>query len=146
MSENRRKLKNIVVDPKLQFKYMLYFVAFVLICVGAMINFALLFLYQLIASEEVFSRFPVEVQNLITESFWNLEVIVLATFLLFAFLSAVLAIVLSHRLAGAIVAVCAQIDLMMKGDYSTRRYLRKNDVLWPVMDKIHELADRLKKK
>ncbi|NJL24339.1 MAG: hypothetical protein HC902_03620 [Calothrix sp. SM1_5_4] len=52
---------------------------------------------------------------------------------------------LGHRVGGPIVAICAYIRELKKGNYDAKRTLRKNDELVPIMIELQELAQILKK-
>jgi signal transduction histidine kinase len=56
------------------------------------------------------------------------------------------AIVISHRIAGPMLAIRAFIKNMKDGRYDEKRSLRPYDELSPIMDDLHELADALKAK
>ena len=66
-----------------------------------------------------------------------------AAFVIFSF---VFALVISHRIAGPVVAIKAFIDELKKGNYDYPRRLRPRDELVDVMDALHELAPILKEK
>jgi len=54
-----------------------------------------------------------------------------------------LAIVLSHRIAGPIYRIRTTLDEVLKGDYSKRLFLRKTDELKDVADRINGLIELL---
>lgn len=73
-------------------------------------------------------------------------VLFLIGFTVFVFFSAYYLIVLGQRVGGPLVAICAYIDELQKGNYSAKRTLRKNDELVQIMDKLHALARTLEEK
>ena len=58
----------------------------------------------------------------------------------------ILAIVLSHRIAGPIFHIKKTLDEVTKGDYSKRLYLRNTDELKDVAESINNLMELLEKK
>jgi signal transduction histidine kinase len=52
----------------------------------------------------------------------------------------------SHRIAGPVVAITAFIEELKKGNYDYGRNLRPNDELTLIMDALHDLAPTLKEK
>ncbi len=64
-------------------------------------------------------------------------------FVAFAIASFIFALMVSHRIAGPVVAITALISELKKGTYTYGRKLRPNDELTLIMDKLHELKDVL---
>ncbi len=58
----------------------------------------------------------------------------------------ILAIVLSHRIAGPIFRIKKTLDEIIKGDYSKRLHLRNTDELKDVAESINSLMELLEKK
>ncbi len=58
----------------------------------------------------------------------------------------VIAIVLSHRIAGPIYRIKKTLDEISKGDYAKRLHLRKTDELKDVADSINRAIDKLEEK
>jgi signal transduction histidine kinase len=58
----------------------------------------------------------------------------------------ILAIVLSHRIAGPIFRIKKTLDEIIKGDYSKRLHLRNTDELQDVAESINNLMELLEKK
>jgi len=67
-------------------------------------------------------------------------------FVAFAISSFIFALLVSHRIAGPILAITAYIEELKKGNYSYGRNLRPNDELIQIMDGLHELNAILKDK
>ncbi|NJM09833.1 MAG: hypothetical protein HC883_02765 [Bdellovibrionaceae bacterium] len=55
-------------------------------------------------------------------------------------------IVLGQRVGGPVIAICAYIQELQKGNYDAKRELRKNDELVPIMSELKILAQNLKEK
>ncbi len=55
-------------------------------------------------------------------------------------------IVLGQRVGGPVIAICAYIQELQKGNYQAKRELRKNDELVPIMTELKILAEELAKK
>src|SRR5690606_16366375 len=53
------------------------------------------------------------------------------------------AVVVSHRIAGPMFAILAFIEQMKRGDYKIHRQLRPYDELAPIMESLHDLANKL---
>ena len=66
--------------------------------------------------------------------------------LLIAPLVGILAIVLSHRIAGPIFRIKKTLDEIIQGDYGKRLYLRNTDELKDVAESINKIVELLEKK
>lgn len=55
-------------------------------------------------------------------------------------------IVVGQRVGGPVIAICAYIQELQKGNYDAKRELRKNDELVPIMAELKILAAKLKEK
>ena len=53
-------------------------------------------------------------------------------------------IILGQRVGGPVIAICAYIDELKKGNYDVKRQLRKHDELIPVMNSLQELSEILR--
>ncbi|MBT4161104.1 MAG: hypothetical protein HOE54_07330, partial [Gammaproteobacteria bacterium] len=85
-------------------------------------------------------------QSRITEFTFHIAQISMVGFVAFAVASFVFALMVSHRIAGPIVAITAYIEELKKGNYDYGRKLRPNDELTLIMDGLHELKAKLKEK
>lgn len=78
-------------------------------------------------------------QSKISEQMFFIAQISLVGFVAFAIASFIFALLVSHRIAGPVVAITAVIDELKKGNYNYGRKLRPNDELTLIMDNLHEL-------
>ena len=146
MSRNNRKISNFLLTPKFQLKLTYYFIAFgiaVIISTGSSIFYKMTVVCD-IMNNSVVTDFSS--QTRISEHIFQMAEISLAGFVVFAIASFIFALMVSHRIAGPIVAITAYIDEMIKGNYTYGRTLRPNDELTLIMDNLHELNTVLKAK
>lgn len=142
----RRSIKNYIINPNFQFKYVINYICVGLIAIGLNYLFVLrklnLFVDQLalanITDPEIKMNLASLIQGINMQS-------------LFAFLTTVafaifFAIFMSHRIAGAAYAIEKYIKEIKNGDYDEKRKLRKNDDLQALMTELNELAKVLNKK
>lgn len=78
-------------------------------------------------------------QSKISEQMFFIAQISLVGFVAFAIASFIFALLVSHRIAGPVVAITAVINELKKGNYNYGRKLRPNDELTLIMDNLHEL-------
>lgn len=85
-------------------------------------------------------------QALINQAMNEIAVITLVTLVGFAIVCFIYSVVITHRIAGPIVAICRYIEEIKAGRYDPNRKLRKYDDLQPIMNSLNELAAHLKDK
>lgn len=144
MSRKQRKLRNLLVTPKFQLKLSLYYMASGLIIIGVMLG---LIYNRLIEARELMNNVPVmnfQVQTRVNELMFEIVPISMFGFLAFIIFSFVFALIISHRIAGPVVAINAYIEQLKAGNYEYNRHLRPNDELKEIMNGLHELAAVLK--
>jgi len=78
-------------------------------------------------------------QSKISEQMFFIAQTSLVGFVAFAMASFIFALMISHRIAGPILAITDVIDELKKGNYSYGRKLRPYDELTLIMDNLHEL-------
>lgn len=146
MTTNNRKLSNFMLTPKFQLKLTFYFMGVgVAIILATGVAVYLLFMQvRALMNESVLTDFTTQSQ--INTIMFDIAAISLLGFVLFAIASFIFALMISHRIAGPIVAITAYIDELKKGNYDYGRRLRPNDELTLIMDALHELAPVLKEK
>lgn len=146
MSRKQRKLRNFLVTPKFQLKLSLYYIVSGLIIIG--IVTALIY-GKLMTVRDLMNSSPMmdfEVQNRVNELMLECVQISLLGFAAFILFSFLFALVISHRIAGPVVAIRAYIGQLKAGNYDYQRHLRPRDELMEIMDDLHELAPILKEK
>lgn len=65
-------------------------------------------------------------------------------FAIFTVIILVYSILISHRIAGPTVAICAYIRELKNGNLDAKRTLRKYDELHPIMDALQDFAQELR--
>ncbi len=141
-----RKLRNYLLKPGYQLKFSLYFIVSGMALLGVMI--AVVF-SKLRTLSETISRsgaLDIKAQTLLNELIFDVTWISLSTFAVFALIVLVYSIVISHRIVGPTVAICAYIEELKKGNLDAKRTLRKYDELHPIMDSLQDLALKMKSK
>lgn len=146
MSQKQRQIRNYLINPAFQLKYTLYFFVTGMCVIGVL----LMVIYQKIES----LRFSVAnhsegdvsaVLTMINDLMVDTSLIALYTVMGFALISFVYSVVISHRVAGPVVAIVRYIEEIRSGTADPQRKLRKYDELSPIMDALNKLAASLKK-
>lgn len=141
-----RKLRNYLLKPGYQLKFSLYFIVSGMALLGVMI--AVVF-SKLRTLSETISRsgaLDIKSQSLLNDLIFDVTWISLSSFAAFALIVLVYSIVISHRIVGPTVAICAYIEELKKGNLDAKRTLRKYDELHPIMDSLQDLALKMKSK
>ncbi len=123
---NRRRLKNLLINPEQQIQYGTLFLA-VSIAVHA------------VATGLVYAVYVAWRDDLIDisqGSMWSMVAGMMVVYLLLFIFSFVLGLMISHRIYGPLVAFQHHFDAVKKGDFSSRVVLRKLDDV-----KLKELAE-----
>ena len=144
MIKSPRKIRNFLIQPGYQLKFGLYFVVSGMALLGVMI--AVIF-YKLKSLSDVVSRsgaLDIKAQNMLNDLIFDVTWISLAAFAGFALIVFVYSIVISHRIVGPTVAICAYIEELKKGNFDAKRTLRKYDELHQIMDSLQDFALKLK--
>ncbi len=146
MSRNNRKLTSFMLTPRFQLKLTFYFigVGFAIIAATVAAVFLKFMQVRALMNESVLTDFTTQSQ--INTIMFDIASISLLGFVLFAVAAFIFALMISHRIAGPIVAITAYIGELEKGNYDYGRRLRPNDELTLIMDALHELAPVLKEK
>jgi len=146
VSRHDRKISNFLLTPKFQLKLTYYYIAFgvtVIFSTGSAIFYKMA-IVQDIMNNSIATDFSS--QTRISEQTFQMAQISLLGFVVFAMASFIFAMMVSHRIAGPIVAITAYINEMKQGNYNYARKLRPNDELTLIMDNLHELNTLLKEK
>ncbi|MBT4492021.1 MAG: hypothetical protein HOC70_02175 [Gammaproteobacteria bacterium] len=146
MAEAKRKISNFMLSPKFQLKLTYYYIGVgISIIVGTVAGVY----FKMMQIQDVMNNsIPTDftAQSRITEFTFHIAQISMVGFVAFAVASFVFALMVSHRIAGPIVAITAYIEELKKGNYDYGRKLRPNDELTLIMDGLHELKAKLKEK
>lgn len=148
MSQHKfqRRWRNYLVTPSFQLKVMFYFWVSGVAVLGSFtyLVFEKIELIRLNAVRaEVVDLKLLATLNESQQDIAFLIPIVLGIFTIVAF---IYTIIITHRMAGPILAIQAYVRDLIKGDYDAKRTLRKYDEFKPLMDLLKELAAALKVK
>jgi len=146
MSKNDRKLSNFLLTPQFQLKLTYYYIGggLLLIFGTAGTVFYKMSLVRNIMNNAIATDFSAQSQ--ISEHMFHIAQISMVGFVAFAIASFIFALMVSHRIAGPVVAISAFIEELKKGNYDYGRNLRPGDELTLIMDGLHELRAVLKGK
>ena len=146
MDRKQRKLRNLLVIPRFQLKLSLYYIASGLVFFGAIVGIAYQKLMQvrMLMNDNPVMNF--DVQNQINDLMFQIIQFTLIGFVAYILFSSLFALVMSHRIAGPVVAITAFIEQLKQGNYDYKRNLRPNDELTEVMAALQELAPILKER
>jgi methyl-accepting chemotaxis protein len=144
MLKSNRNLSNFLLTPKFQLKLTYYYIALGAGIILATLSgvFYKMTLIQQIMNDRVIAG--MSSSNLVSEQVLQIALISMIGFVTFAMASFIFALMVSHRIAGPVVAITAYIDELKKGNLDYGRRLRPNDELTVIMDKLHALNAKLK--
>ena len=146
VADNQRKASNILLTPKFQLKLTYYYIAIglVIILITGTTVFYKMTIVRDLMNNAVVTDFSV--QREVSEHMFEIAQVSLVGFVAFAMASFWFALMVSHRIAGPVLAITAYIDELKKGNYNYGRKLRPGDELTLIMDGLHELNTVLKDK
>jgi len=139
VSRSDRKISNFLLTPKFQLKLTYYYIGVggaIIIATGATVFYKMTVIRD-IMNTSIVTDFSA--QSKISEQMFLIAQISLMGFVAFAVASFIFALLVSHRIAGPVVAITAFIDELKKGNYHYGRKLRPNDELTLIMDNLHQL-------
>ena len=145
MSQSMRMLfrrRRYLVEKKFQLK----FAGMILLFMFAVALFCSLTIYYntwMLLGDKLANVYP---QGRLAGILKQANFVLFIRLLLITPLVGVLAIVLSHRIAGPIYRIKKTLDEVTKGDYSKRLYLRNTDELKDVAESINKVMELLEKK
>ncbi len=140
---NRRQLKNFLLYPRYQIKYVLgqVITALVLVFLNLFV-----FYYFVFKHYDEFLRLSLIEENIKLLLYQQLNVVVvfLALFsVFFLFVTALVGIVYSHQTVGSIYNIHKTIKVISEGDRSARIKLRPNDEFQDLADSFNKMMDSL---
>ena len=140
----KRKISNFILTPRFQLKLTYYYIGMGVAIIVSTVAGVYLKMMQI--QDIMNNSLPTDFssQSRITEITFQIAQISMVGFVAFAVASFIFALMVSHRIAGPIVAITAYIEELKKGNYDYGRKLRPNDELTLVMDGLHELNAVLK--
>lgn len=144
MSEHKRHLRNFIVNRPFQSRICYYMVALTLSLTAGMSAFVTYTLNNLRVLVSQIPMVPTGVLIEIEKTFL-LIMIVSALFVVVSVLGTIVyGIIISHRMAGPMHAILNYIAAIKAGRGHEKRNLRPNDELIPIMESLHDLADKVK--
>lgn len=144
MIQHPRKIRNFLIRPKFQLKYMFYFWVSGLSIFGVFLALTFSKLNDLKYAIGNSPAVDFGLQKQMNNTLLELIIFALAAVLLFSVVTFFYSIIITHRVAGPMLAIKAFIDELIKGNYTYNRSLRQYDELHPIMDSVKELAEKLK--
>ena len=146
MSGTQRKLRNLLVTPKFQIKISIYFVATGLVFFGTIMVVAYHKLMQVRALMNENPVMNLHAQNQVNDLMFQIVTFTLAGFVVYIIASSLFALIVSHRIAGPVIAIVGFIEQLKEGNYDYTRNLRPHDELNEIMDALKDLAPVLKER
>jgi hypothetical protein len=144
VSRSDRKISNFLLTPKFQLKLTYYYIGAGISIISA--TGATIF-YKMTVIRDIMNNSLVTdfgAQSRISEQMFFIAQISLVGFVAFAITSFIFALMISHRIAGPVLAITAYIGELKKGNYGYERNLRPSDELTLIMDELHALNVVLK--
>lgn len=146
MSRKQRKIKNLLVIPKFQLKLSLYYALSGLIFFGAVVGVAY---HKLTQVQTLMNENPVmnfHLQTQVNDLMLQIIQFTFLGFVAYVVFSSLFALIISHRIAGPIIAIIAFIEQLKQGNYDYQRQLRPHDELTEIMAALRDLAPVLKER
>ena len=142
----KRKTKNLLLQPGLQLKLPLY--VLMLTFVFAALSWVILYqgfqgLYEFIMLQGYVSE---QIGSVIKYQTHAVIVIFTALTIVYVVLVLGFSIVYLHKLVGPTIAFRRHIEALVKGNYSARLTLRRNDAFWEIAQDLNDLAASLEHK
>lgn len=147
MFNNRRKLKNLVQKPKLQYSYSLYY--FALVIVGAVLTQVFLVgsLQRMMVQAMLASGVdPLQLQLALSDQLRDYTLRVVMIFPLLGLGAMFFALRLTHRFLGPQVPMQRHIRALIDGNYDSACHLRQGDELQELSASLNELAEALQRR
>jgi uncharacterized membrane protein YjgN (DUF898 family) len=146
IGKHQRSFKNFVLNPQMQFRMSIYFIAFGLAVLGIMLAAIFSQINQVHNIISVTQGVPVEQQLLIGHKLMGIVKVAMIFFLFILIAAAIYGVIISHRIAGPMFAILSYIEELKKGNFAAQRELRPYDELIPIMESLHDLGKKLQNK
>ena len=143
-AESKRQIKNLLIAPRFQLRLCLYYAISGVVFLGVVVAFAL---QSLLEVQSLMNANPVmdfQIQSRVNELMFQTVQFSLFGFVAYIAFTSVFALIISHRIAGPVVAIVAFIEQLKLGNYRVERKLRPHDELQEVMSGLHDLASTLR--
>ena len=139
--KERRRFYRLVVSPKFQLKYSLYYVGLALTSM-AVLN--ILMAYMLLNMIQIGSESPTaKISTVIMAAVLANKGIIGAGLAVLGFLYLYLAFILTRNIVGPVRVLVLHIEALKQGNYRHKTNLRKSDELKSLMNGLNELSDVL---
>jgi hypothetical protein len=139
----KRKLKNFLLMPKIQLRYLYYVMAINVAPLAALLAYSALQIQKLRLQLATYETLPTGLLAEIEQTFTHLSIAYVLCFFSVLGLIAYGIIVVSHRFVGPIFVINRYITAMINGDYETERELRKDDEFKETFDLLKQLGRKL---
>ncbi len=145
VQRNRRQIRNFLLNPRVQYRYGLYFFAVAGIA-AAVTQMLLIYAFQRIMGQAMLNTSidPLELAVAVGQPLRSLEIWMALLFPLLAVVCGAFAIWLTHRFVGPQVAIRRHIDRLKAGDYGQTCTFRPDDELKGVALALNELTEALR--
>lgn len=143
-NRNRRKIKNLVQKPSLQYKHAVYYFAFMV--VGAiLVQVVMLGTLQRFMIETLLASGvdPLRVQQALNTQLRGYMLRITMLFPVLGLGAMFLALRMTHRFLGPQVPMRRHVRALIDGDYSSRCHIRKGDELQELATDLNALAETL---
>lgn len=144
MGQSQRKIKNYVKTATLSKGYYLHVFAGGITFLGILMLYASRLLGEV--NLAVGSIPDAAIATGLQDRLMMVAILYFVSFMIFLSCTVFYMIILGQRVGGPIVAICAYIQELRKGNFDARRELRKNDELGPILIELKHLARELKAK
>lgn len=145
-NDNRRSVKNMLVNPGFQLKYGMYFMGFGLVVFLAIFTFVFFTMAQMITSLGSISDIGAEMQDMLNKALISAGMVLGLLILAFALVAVAMGVVLTHRIVGPMIPIRRHIQALVRGTYDSRCHLRDKDELQEIAGDLNDLAMELEKK
>jgi nitrogen fixation/metabolism regulation signal transduction histidine kinase len=141
--KNPRKIKNFLLMPRIQLRYMYYILAINIAPMAALISYTALQFQKLHLEMEAIESYPPAVSGAIDNLISHLSMAFVGCFVLVSLLVIYGAIVVSHRFVGPMFVINRYIKAMQAGDFQMQRELRKDDEMQETFELLKQLGQQL---
>jgi nitrate/nitrite-specific signal transduction histidine kinase len=141
--KNPRKIKNFLLMPKIQLRYMYYILAINIAPMAALIAYTAVQFQKLRLEVSVFDNLPTPLTDAIDGTVAHLSLAFVACFVMVLILVIYGTIVASHRFVGPMFVINRYITAMKEGDFQTQRELRKDDEMKETFELLKQLGQQL---
>ncbi len=144
--QHPRKVRNLLIRPKFQMKYMFYFWVSGLSLLGIFLGLTYSKLTEIRTAVALAPSVDFGLQAKVNSSIFEIIIYALITVVVFTVITFFYSLIITHRVAGPMLAIKAFVDELVLGNYNYNRNLRKYDELQPIMDSVKNLAEQLRAK